>query len=251
MALGVCYNEPEVIRKMKRKGLKRVWLCLAAFALAGAVMVAAFDLAVVWSTRNSVVPRQEEIRIEKADCILVLGCEVRRDGSPSLMLQERLDCAVRLFENGLSDRILMSGDHSKNGYNEVKTMKQTAVDAGINPDCILMDHAGVSTYDSLCRAAKIFGAEKVVIVTQQYHLYRALYIARQFGLEAYGVACDQMTYRGQWKREIREIAARDKDFLKCLILPDASVMGEKIPINSPGWVTDDGISFGQKKTAAS
>ena len=236
---------------INRRKWKKRWLCLAILAVFCVLSVTAPDLAVVCSTKNSIVSTPEKDRFEKADCILVLGCEVRRDGSPSLMLQERLDCAIQLFESGVSDRILMSGDHSKNGYNEVKTMKQTAVDAGVDPECILMDHAGVSTYDSLCRAAKIFGAREVVIVTQQYHLYRALYIARKFGLKARGVACDRTTYRGNWKREIREIAARDKDFLKCLFLPDASVMGEAIPISSPGWVTDDGLRFSKKETAES
>ena len=103
-----------------------------------------------------------------------------------------------------------------------------------------MDHAGFSTCESLYRAKEIFGVKKVIIVTQEYHLHRALYIARQLGLEAWGVASDYRSYAGQLMRDIREILARNKDFVTGIFLPEPTYLGEKIPITGDGNVTNDG-----------
>ena len=103
-----------------------------------------------------------------------------------------------------------------------------------------MDHAGFSTYESIYRAKDIFEAKKVVIVTQEYHLYRALYIANQLGLEAYGVGADPRQYVGATYRELREILARDKDFIKCIFKPEPTYLGDTIPVSGNGDITNDG-----------
>ena len=103
-----------------------------------------------------------------------------------------------------------------------------------------MDHAGFSTYESIYRAKDIFQAKKVVIVTQKYHLYRALYIANRLGLEAYGVGADPRQYVGATYREIREILARDKDFIKCIFKPEPTYLGDTIPVSGNGDITNDG-----------
>ena len=102
-----------------------------------------------------------------------------------------------------------------------------------------MDHAGFSTYDSLYRIKEVFEAQKIVIVTQKYHLYRALYIAQQLGIDAYGVPAEDIQYRGALIREAREILARDKDFIKCLIHPEPALLGETIPVSGNGDSTND------------
>lgn len=102
-----------------------------------------------------------------------------------------------------------------------------------------MDHAGFSTYETVYRAKEIFQARKVVIVTQGYHLHRALYIAKQLGLEAYGVASDLRTYSSQAKQDVREMMARCKDFGMCIFKPEPTYMGEAIPISGNGDVTND------------
>ena len=102
-----------------------------------------------------------------------------------------------------------------------------------------MDHAGFSTYESIYRAKEIFGAERIVVITQEYHLYRALYIADALGLEAYGVASDQRTYSGQTMRDVREILARNKDFLTSLFKPKPTYLGETISLDGSGDVTND------------
>ena len=181
----------------------------------------------------------DEAAILDADCIIVLGAGVRADGTPSPMLQDRLLQGVSLYDMGASDRLLMSGDNTKKGYDEVNTMKQYAIDKGIVSEDFFMDHAGISTYDSIYRAKEIFQAEKIIIVTQKYHLYRALYISKSLGVDAYGVPADPRLYAGQKLREAREIAARAKDFVKCIIKPPASILGEAIPVSGDGNVTND------------
>ena len=181
----------------------------------------------------------ERLQELDADCILVLGAGVREGGRPSLMLSDRLNTSIYLYESDVCDRMLMSGDHGRIEYDEVNVMKDIAVEAGIPSEHVFMDHAGFSTYDSLYRARYIFQAKRVIIVTQQYHLYRALYIARSLGIEAIGVAAPGENYYGQTYREVREMVARTKDFLLTITKPEASVMGEIIPVSGNGNVTND------------
>jgi vancomycin permeability regulator SanA len=190
------------------------------------------------STEDSIISKNEALNINP-DCIIVLGAGVRSDGSPSPMLQDRLNTGIELYENGVSDRILMSGDHTKKGYDEVNIMKDYAINKGIPSENVFMDHAGISTYDSIYRAKEIFWAEKIIIVTQEYHLYRALYIAEKLGVEAYGVSADVRAYAGQELRELREKAARVKDFFKAILKPDSKIGGEAIPVSGNGDTTND------------
>jgi len=118
-------------------------------------------------------------------------------------------------------------------------MKQYAIDAGVPSEDIFMDHAGFSTYESVYRAKAIFQAENIVVVTQEYHLYRALYIAQNFGLTAHGVACDNVLYAGQTMRDLREVLARNKDFLTSVFKPEPTYLGEAIPVNGNGDLTND------------
>lgn len=173
------------------------------------------------------------------DCALVLGCKVKADGYPSDMLHDRLQRGVELYNAGVVPKLLMSGDHGQTEYDEVNTMKQFAIDEGIASSDIFMDHAGFSTYESMYRARDIFNAKKIVIVTQEYHLYRAIYIARKLGIEAYGTHADYHIYAGQSAREAREILARYKDFFSAIIKPEPTYLGEIIPISGDGDSTND------------
>lgn len=175
----------------------------------------------------------------KADCILVLGAGVWDGGRPSHMLEDRLLQGIKLYKIGASDRLLMSGDHGRKEYDEVNVMKKFAIDRGISSDHIFMDHAGFSTYESLYRARDVFEADKIIIVTQEYHLYRALYIAENLGIEAYGVCSDPRQYAGQEYRELREILARVKDFFSVILKPEPTYLGKTIPVNGNGDLTND------------
>ena len=169
----------------------------------------------------------------------MLGASVKPDKTPSNMLYDRIMTGVSLYKAGVSARIIMSGDHGRSDYNEVGTMKEYAVNEGVPSEDIFMDHAGFSTYESLYRAKEIFGADRIIIVSQEYHLYRALYIAKALGIEAYGVSADLRSYSGQYKRELREILARNKDFILAIAKPVPSVLGDSISLDGSGDVTND------------
>lgn len=191
------------------------------------------------STKNRIIKNQEYKDLSDVDCIIILGAGVWGD-KPSPMLEDRLLEGINLYKNNVSSKIIMSGDHGREDYDEVNLMKNYAIEKGIPSEDIFMDHAGFSTYDSIYRAKYIFEAKKVVIVTQKYHLYRALYIANQLGLKAYGVNADPRQYAGATYREIREILARNKDFIKCVFKPSPTYLGASIPVSGNGDMTNDG-----------
>lgn len=175
------------------------------------------------------------------DAILVLGARVYADGNVSLMLNDRLTTGYELYKKGKAKKIIVSGDHGRKDYDEVNAMKRFLMEKGVPSEDIFMDHAGFSTYESLYRARDIFQVKKVIITSQEYHLMRAVFIARELGLEAYGVAADKHIYHGvMLKSELREIAARNKDFLTAKILkPLPKYLDEVIPVTGDGRVTDD------------
>ena len=172
-----------------------------------------------------------------ADCILVLGAGLKDAETPSDMLKDRLDTGIELYRQGVAPKILLSGDNGQVEHNEIHVMLNYAKNAGIPEADIFCDHAGFSTYDSLHRAGSIFEAERVVVVTQQYHEYRALYIGKKLGLDVMGVASDQRNYFGGAYRELRETLARFKDFFKALVKADPVLGGEVIPISGSGLVS--------------
>ena len=133
----------------------------------------------------------------------------------------------------------MSGDHTRVDYDEVNLMKQYVINKGVPSEDIFMDHAGISSYDSIYRVKEIFDAKKIVIITQKYHLYRALYIAKSLDIEAYGIASNPRQYYGQTYREIREVLARNKDFIKCIFKPKSKFLGDKISLAGNGNITND------------
>lgn len=207
-------------------------LCIGALCVAA---VFGIDTYVQKSTEKYILTPEEAG--DGYDCILVLGCGVYGD-TPSHMLEDRLLQGIELYFDGASKKLLMSGDHGRENYDEVNVMKNFALDRGVPSKNIFMDHAGFSTYESMYRAKEIFKAEKVLIVTQEYHLYRAIYDARALGLDAYGVASDPRTYSGQEYRDIREILARNKDFVFCIFKPEPTYLGEEIPVQGNGNVTN-------------
>ena len=221
-----------------KKWLKRGILALFCLGITGGLAVFGLSSFVKNRTADKIVNGTEAAKLD-ADCILVLGCGVREDGTPSLMLRDRLETGVALYEAGAAPKLLMSGDHGRKDYDEVNLMKDYAMEKGIPSEDIFMDHAGFSTYDSMVRARDIFCAKTVVIVSQEYHLYRALYLAEKLGLEAYGVPALDVNYRGQAYREFREMLARSKDFCTAVIQPQPKFLGEKIPISGNGDLTND------------
>ena len=218
--------------------MKKVIIIVAIIILVLGLIVLGINFYVKASTKNQIIENRDYSNLTDIDCIIILGAGIWGD-SPSPMLQDRLLQGIELYKNNVSSKIIMSGDHGKKEYDEVNIMKDFAIEKGIPSENIFMDHAGFSTYESIYRAKEIFEAKKVVMITQKYHLYRALYIAEQLGIEAYGVGADLRKYVGATYREIREILARNKDFIKCLFKPEPTYLGETIPVSGNGDTTND------------
>lgn len=222
---------------MKNIKFRKIALILLAVVFVAGLTALTLNEIVRLSAAKKIVAPDDATKFEGADCIIVLGCKVKEDGTPSDMLADRLERAVELYRAGVAPKILMSGDHGTEEYNEVLAMKQYAIDAGVPAEDVFCDHAGFSTYETMYRAKEIFGVEKAVVSTQKYHLYRALYVGSGLGIDCIGVPADYHTYRGQWVRECREIAGRCKDCLKLIFKPEPTYLGSQIPITGNGEQT--------------
>lgn len=190
---------------------------------------------VVGTTKRQIVG--SDYKFSEIDCVLVLGAGIRGD-RPSSMLKDRLDVAIELYNKGIK-KILVSGDHQGDDYDEVNVMKNYLLENDIPSEDIFIDHYGVSTYDSIYRLRPIFSVNKVIIVSQEYHLYRSLYIANMLEYEAYGVAADNHRYVGQKVRDVREFLARIKDMIKSLFKPSSEYLGEVYHIEGNGDNTNE------------
>lgn len=164
--------------------------------------------------------------LKDVDYILVLGAGIKND-KPSPILKDRLDRAIELYNNGVSDTLVLSGDGVKDSYDEVSVMSNYIM-KNTNIENLYIDKSGISTYDSIYRLKTKLNPKKVVIVTQEYHLYRALFIANKLGLDAYGVSAKNINYKGKLYRETREVLARDKDYFKTIVKPESKYEKNKI-----------------------
>ena len=218
--------------------MKKIFKILIVIAIICITLVLSINFYVVGIAKNKMIKDNDYSSLKNVDCILILGAGIWGD-KPSPMLQDRLDEGIKLYKEGIASKIIMSGDHGREEYDEVNIMKEYAIEQGVPSEDIFMDHAGFSTYESIYRAKEIFDADNIVIVTQEYHLYRALYIADKLNINAYGVNSDPRKYSGQTFRELREILARNKDFINCIIKPEPTYLGESIPVSGNGDITND------------
>ena len=208
-----------------------------AVVLAVAAVFAVTNLVTIAGARGSIVS-PEKASIGSADAIVVLGASVLPDGTPSGILADRLDDGIALYFAGVAPKLIMSGDNGTASYNEVRAMKQYAIAQGVPSEDIFCDHAGFSTYESMYRAKYVFGCQRIVVATQTYHLYRALWSAKSLGMQAEGVPSDYHEYQKQLQYDIREIPARTKDFFKALFRVPSTYVGELISLDQSGDVTN-------------
>lgn len=225
--------------KTKKKIFRNAIIVLLCLAVVGMATLFIVNGRVKSVGKNRILTVEKAAELEDVDCIIVLGCQVKDDGSLSHMLRDRLMRGLELYEAGAAPKLLMSGDHGREGYDEVGAMKNYAIENGVPSADVFMDHAGFSTYETIYRAKEVFEADKVIIVTQEYHLYRALYIAEQFDIEAYGVSSDLNTYAGQSVRDFREVLARCKDWAMCIFKPEPTYLGDAIPVSGNGDLTNN------------
>lgn len=219
------------------KAVRRVLGALVILAVAAVLVVAGTNAAVILSTRDDIVDEQTAASYD-ADAIVVLGASVMPDGEPSGILKDRLDDGISLYFAGAAPKIIMSGDNGTQSYNECWAMKRYAVERGVPSEDVFCDHAGFSTYETMYRVRHVFGAQRIVVATQTYHLYRALYAAKGLGMEAVGVPSDYHAYENQDWYDLREIPARTKDFFQTLVKAEPTVMSEPVSLDQSGDVTN-------------
>lgn len=219
------------------KVVGRLLAAVLAIAFAVVLVFAGTNAAAILTTQDDIVDQQAAASFD-ADAIIVLGASVYPDGTPSGILQDRLDDGIALYFAGAAPKIIMSGDNGTESYNECWAMKQYAISQGVPSEDVFCDHAGFSTYETMYRARHVFGADRVVIATQTYHLYRAIYDAQGVGMEAIGVPSDYGEYVNQSWYDFREIFARTKDFFQVLMKTPSTYVGDPVSLDQSGDVTD-------------
>lgn len=217
--------------------IKKLLMYIVSMGIAMLVVIIGTNLWMLYITREKIVTIGQ---IEEADCIMVLGAYVRPNRYPSDMLRDRLNTAYAVYEQGGVCKFLLSGDHGQKEYDEVNVMREYMESKGIAKANLFLDHAGFSTYESIYRAEKIFEVDRMVIVTQAYHLPRALYMAQKMGIEAVGVPADHYSYPGMPRYKLRECLARTKDFVQVNFLKTKpTYLGEAIPVSGDGRLSQD------------
>ena len=222
---------------MNKKLKKIIWILITCGVI-GTIVVFGINGLVKATTKNQIIKDGDYSKLEKIDCAIILGAGIWGD-KPSPMLEDRLLEGIKLYKDGIVDKILATGDHGQNGYDEVSVMKKYIMEQGVPSEDIFMDHAGFSTYESMYRAKAVFDVENAIVVTQEYHLYRAIYIANQLGLNVLGAPSDPREYAGQAYRNIREVLARNKDVLQCILKIKPTYLGEVISVFGNGNLTND------------
>lgn len=231
------HTEKNRVNAKTKRRIKTALVILLLLLLLCVLFYSVANIIVLASAEKHIVSSETAIE-SKADCIIVLGAGLDRNGNPSAVLKDRLDKALSLFNKNASDRILVSGDHGQENYDETNAMKNYLIKKGVDPEKIFADHAGFSTYDTVYRAKEVFLAKKVIIVTQRFHLPRAVFIARALGLDACGVTADRHEYKNMLWYEMRESAARVKYLFDALIKPEPKYLGSAIPISGSASMTD-------------
>ncbi|GAA0182004.1 ElyC/SanA/YdcF family protein [Clostridium sediminicola] len=220
---------------------KKIYRYMIIILFLGILTFLAINTMVIYKANKYIL--NKESHFPKVEALLVPGAYVYPDGRPSDILKDRLDTALEVLEQDKNMKILVTGDHGTVNYDEVNAMRKYLEKNGVDTSNIFMDHAGFSTYESIYRAKEIFQVESAILVTQSFHLKRAVYNARKIGINAYGIEADKHIYVDIFKYQIRESLARCKDFLLVNYLKTKpKFLGEKIPISS-----SDGVLTHDKK----
>lgn len=216
------------------KGIGKLFVGVAA----GAALVVGVPNAIVCTTTAPCIVDVQQASGQPAECIVALGAAVRDDGSLSHMLEDRLKVAAELYFAGAAPKIVVSGDGGEDSNNEPAAMKAYLVGLGVSSEDVYCDGYGFNTYDSMWRMRNAFGASRVLVVTQEYHEYRALYNAQGMGMDARGVSSDLRAYRHQVFYDFREVFARVKDWGQVFLKVDPGIPGERISLDQSGDVAD-------------
>ena len=201
-----------------------IYLTLSSFLMTGILRI----VMLLTAAPKTFLPEE----VPQSRVALVLGAGLNRDGSPGLVLRDRVETAIDLYNSGKVEKILMSGDNTSFNYDEPGAMQSFAIEMGVPEEDIVLDYAGRRTYDSCYRAKAIFGVDKLIVVTQAYHLPRALFLCNAFDIEADGIPADDSHYRRRYYTYwwIREILASLKAYWDVYISHPLPILGEPEPI---------------------
>lgn len=206
-------------------------LLLLTVASAGGCSVLLHNYIRQWAqtyTENSIE------NLPEVQAVIVPGAAVYNNEIMSHILYDRMVTALAVYRNGKAEKFLLSGDHGRHSYDEVNTMKNFLLRHGVRSEDIFLDHAGFSTYDTLYRARDIFKVKSAIIVTQWFHLERALFIGRNTGLDLYGFGADRRKYINYRLYRLREIPARVKAVLELMLNINPRFLGPVIDISGDG-----------------
>ena len=218
--------------------IRRIFLILFFLSVVACGLFIVIQIVFILTTRSQIV---DAGAVADKQIAIVLGASVKSDGEPSDILADRLITALELYREGRVQKFLLSGDHGTTSYDEVKAMRDFLLGYGVAPEDLFLDHAGFDTYDSLYRARFIFGVTDAVIVTQGYHLPRALITAKAVSINAQGVKADRQRYVKMIYFQFRELFARLKALSDIIFNAESATLGEPISIEGDGRVTWDDL----------
>lgn len=193
-----------------------------------AVVILLINSWVIYSSHNFI--HNDFSKIPNCHTGIILGAFINKKGVPCYALRDRLETGIDLYKKHKIKRILVSGDHGTKEYDEVNHMKNYLVKNGIPEKDIFLDHAGFDTYNTMVRAKKVFLVKNAIVITQAFHLPRAVYLAKSQGLTAYGIRADKRKYYSAKRYEIREVLARIKAFLEVTFHKNPVYLGKEISI---------------------
>jgi len=223
--------------KKKKFRLKKWLIMFGSLLLAGVCVFLGIQLLVTQTAKSYILKDVEDL--PESDAVMVLGAFVFKSGRPSDLLADRLDYGFEVYSAGKAKKIIVSGDHGQHDYDEVNSMKDYLMEKGVPREDIFLDHAGFNTYDSMYRAKAVFGVETLLVSTQEFHIDRAVYIARSMGIDAYGYPCDDKPkYYPMTQLKLRESLARVKAVLDTATSRKPKYLGEAIPISGNGILTE-------------
>lgn len=209
----------------------RILLTLMIAVLSALLVIYLINRHIESQSEDKIQTSITEISIENPPRVaIVLGAKVQEHGELSDVLLDRVITAVELYRSGRVKKILMSGDNPSENYDEPTAMKATAVKLGVPAEDIVLDFAGRRTYDTCFRAKEIFEIQKAIIVTQEFHQARSLYLCNKLGVDSIGITANRRKYLGENYWAFREFFSRGSAWLEMNFLPFAPVGGSKEPI---------------------
>ena len=217
-----------------RKFFKRLLIALFLLGAIGAAIIVVFNAWLHAAYANRIYASMDDLpRDDQPRIAVVFGAGLTRSGEPTPALYDRVATAVDLYQRGLVNKLLLTGDNRFVDYNEPEAMRRTAVKLGVPDEDLVLDYAGRRTYDSCYRARAIFGVNRAILVTQAFHLDRAMYLCIALGIDSVGVIADRRNYSAgsQTWWSIREAAATAAAWLDVNVIKPTPVLGQEMPID--------------------